>query len=485
MKIISLLLLFIPFSYTQNISNSRVEDIINNLLTGSTKISDYIFPDEYNISNRLGIEYEGVKNKFLIANDFPEEISHDLIKGKIKYEYKINMLEDNFSVLTFKIPFLNIKKEFFLKDSLLVTSPYYHSRNWKMITSEHFKFFISNETPFNEYSINLLESFINKITSILSFTDEEKNLLKDKKIFYFLCKDEDEIQKVTGFTTRGIYILAQDYIVTTYNTHYHELLHFLINVKLRKLPLYTHPFLQEGFAVAFGGRGGLDAHTISEMGVYLVKSGFANYSELLSRKDFQSMDASISYPVSGLYTAFLIKRIGIEKYLDLYKKYSASLDLKIIDRIDVNELPDEKEWNEFIDSLIDKNPVRVFEEKDYSEFDLITKQNGFEVYENEMEYLFRIKDTLLIKNSKNISNYQSKIFNEQLPKRKYNSEKYLILANQNEVSIYNLYSNNLIGKYVASFSLPTKIVNTREGLYEFVVRKNLFDEDLKEKDFAN
>jgi hypothetical protein len=194
------------------------------------------------------------------------------------------------------------------------------------------------------------------------------------------------------------------------------------------------------------------------------------------------MDASISYSVSGIYTTFLIKQLGIKKYLDLYKKYSASLDLKLIDQIDVSELPDEKEWNEFVDSLIDKNPVRVFEEKD-SEFDLITKQDGFEVYENEIEYLFRVKDTLLISPEEKIAGYQSKIFKEQLPKRKYNSEKYLILANQNEVSLYNLYSNNLIGKYVASFSLPTKIVKNRDGLYEFVVKKDLFDEEFLENNF--
>ena len=483
MKIIFLLLLFIPFSFTQNISNSRVEYIINKLLTNSPDISDYIFPDEFEISNRFGIEYKGVKNKFLIANEIPEEIPDDLIKGKIKYEYEINRLEDNFSLLTFKIPSLNIKREFFLKDSFLVTSPYYHSRNWNVIISEHFKFLISDGIAFNEYSISLLENFINKMSVVLSFTDDEKNQLKQNKIFYFLCKNEAEIQKVTGFATRGIFILAQDYVMTIYNTHYHELLHFLINFKLRKLPLYTHPFLQEGFAVAFGGRGGLDAHTIIETGVFLVKSDFANYLELLSRSDFQSTDASISYPISGLYTSFLLKRIGIEKYLDLYKKYSASLDLNLIDKISINELPDEIEWEKFVDSLIDKNPVRVFEEKDYSGFDLITKQNGFEVYENEIEYLFRVKDTLLIISGEKIFDYQSKIFKLIFPSRNYDSEKYLIIANSNEVSVYNLFSNNLIGKYVASFSIPPKALTNNNGFYEFVVRKDLFDEELLELNF--
>ena len=58
------------------------------------------------------------------------------------------------------------------------------------------------------------------------------------------------------------------------------------------------------------------------------------------------------------------------------------------------------------------------------------------------------------------------------------SEKYLIIANQNEISIYNIYSNNLIGKYVASFSVPVKSVLMKNDFFEIAVKKELFDEEL-------
>ncbi|MBK7499746.1 MAG: hypothetical protein IPI19_11735 [Ignavibacteriales bacterium] len=204
------------------------------------------------IANRFGIEYEEIENKYLIANEIPKDFTNDLLTGKIKYEYRLENLEENFSSLTITFPTLNLKREYFLKDSFLVTSTYYHSRNWKIMTADHFRVFVSDETLFNEYSINLLGDFINRMTEILSFTETERNQLKEMKIFYFLCKDEEEIQKVTGFTTRGIFILALDYIITTYNTHYHELLHFLINYKLRKLPLYTHPFCRKDLLLHLG-----------------------------------------------------------------------------------------------------------------------------------------------------------------------------------------------------------------------------------------
>jgi hypothetical protein len=422
MKIIFLLFLFFPFTYTQTISNDRIDKIITLIITNSPNISNYINPDELKIAKRFGIEYEGIENKFLIANDIPEEFSSDLINGKIKYDYEIKKLEDNFSSLIFTSSTLNLKSEYFLKDSLLVTSTYYHSRNWKTITTDHFKFFVSDESLFNEYSISLLENFINKMSLILAFSDEENNQLKENKIFYFLCKDEEEIQKVTGFVTRGIYVLAQDYVITTYNTHYHELLHFLINYKLRKLPLYTHPFLQEGFAVAFGGRGGLDAHTISEMGVFLIKSGFANYKELRNKLDFQKTDASISYPISGLYSNFLIKNIEIENYLKLYQKYSGSSENVLSEKINEEDLLSDDKWNLFIDSLLSQNPVLIKTELSVSDYEPIIKQNDCEVYENKKDYLFRVKDTLLISTPTILSNYKSKIFSQHFPSRKYNSE---------------------------------------------------------------
>lgn len=472
MKFFCIIIFLANISFSQIISTVRLDEIVNLTITNSADISNYIYPKELEISNRLGISYQDKTNKFFIANEFPK------INGKTDFDFKINNLEDNYSLLTISVPSQNTSREYYLKDSSIVSKTFYYSRNWKVKESNHFKFFISEETLFNDYSINQLDKFVEKMFDVLKFSEQQKNEIKLKKIYYFLCKDEIEIHKVTGFATRGIYILAQDYIVTTYNTHYHELVHFLINFKLKELPLYTHPFLQEGFAVAFGGRGGLDAHTISEMGVFMIKSGFANYKDLLSKLDFQKTDASISYPISGLYTSFIIKQIGIEKYLALYKKYSGDLEKIFTEKIIEPDLPTEQNWNLFVDSLLNQNPVMIKDNLDFANFKLITKQKDKEIYEDKDEYVFRVKDVLIINSSERIEKYQSKLFNEHFQNRAYNSEKYLIIANQNEISIYNLYSNNLIGKYVASFLIPVKSVLMKNDFYEFAVKKELFDEEL-------
>ena len=89
-----------------------------------------------------------------------------------------------------------------------------------------------------------------------------------------------------------------------------------------------------------------------------------------------------------------------------------------------------------------------------------------------------MKDTLLISTPTILSNFKCKIFDQYFPNRKYNSDKYLIIANQNEISVYNLFSNNLIGKYVASFSIPPNTIPIKDGFYEFVIKKDLFDENI-------
>ncbi|HQJ47051.1 MAG TPA: hypothetical protein PK195_10425, partial [Ignavibacteriaceae bacterium] len=212
MKAIFFFLIFSIINSAQTISNTRLETIVKLLVSNSPEISKYVSSDEFEISNRFGISYEGIDNKFFIANEFPK------IDRSIKYNYKIESVDDDdYSLLTISISAKNTSKEYYLKDSSIISKPFFYSRDWKTKESEHFKFFISDEKLFNHYSINQLESFITKMFDVLKFSKDQINLIKQKKIYYYLCKDENEIQKVTGFATRGMYILAQDYVVTTYN----------------------------------------------------------------------------------------------------------------------------------------------------------------------------------------------------------------------------------------------------------------------------
>jgi len=278
-----------------------------------------------------------------------------------------------------------------------------------------------------------------------------------------------------------MYNLAMDAVITTYNAHYHELMHLLINFKLQDLPLYTHPFFQEGFAVATGGRGGKEPKVILDLGVFITKSELLDYTDLLSRGEFYKVDASFSYPLCGLYNYFLIKHWGIGKYLDLYKGFSGSSSEVNTMIINENILPAKTEWYTYINSQLCSNSID-FKNPEMSTI-LIFKNESTEVSMSKGRYFFKLKDILFIKTDTCNKDYHSKKFSEIFPEKKYNNEKYLISININEISIYNLFTNNLIGNLVSSFTIPYEQIPEKDGYFSFCVKKSIFDEELKEDYF--
>lgn len=254
-----------------------------------------------------------------------------------------------------------------------------------------------------------------------------------------------------------------------------------MNYKLKDIPLYTHSFLQEGFAVAFGGRGGKDAEVILNLGRFISESNFLNYNELLNQDSFRKTDASMSYPMSGLYNKFLIKLFGIDDYLELYLKYSAN-DLNN-STISQNDLPPESEWQHFVGESTNFEQIKVdFNEKD---FKTIVDNSTYTLKEDKDAYLIKTSGNILISTPKKNDNYTSTIFRKFYPEIRYDGEKYLIRINDNEISVYNLLTNNLIASYVRVLTLDMKPVPKGNSLYTFCIDKSVFDESLNEWSIKN
>jgi hypothetical protein len=311
---------------------------------------------------------------------------------------------------------------------------------------------------------------------LLNFTDQERELLAKEKIIYILCKDNEEIKKVTGFETRGIYILAYDEVVTTYNCHQHELSHLLMNYKLKKLPLFTLAFLQEGFAVATGGRGGISRDILMDTGFYLHKSGFIPFNSIITQNEFQSENASVTYPVSGLYSFYMLHSYGLIPYLDIYTKYSG--DENYINNIKISDinLPAIGEFDEFIKNYKMRSGISL-ESKPGAQRIIYEGPQG-RIIKMDSLYRFEIKQNILLSEKEPFKNYKSSKFKELFPKTEYNGEKYLIVANKKEINLYNLYTNNLIDSYSAGLSFENKDVPVKDIYFTFYVNEKDFDEEL-------
>ena len=475
LRIIITVLLLSQLS-SQVFATDKAELFIQSLIANKN-LDSLANQSELEISKRLGIEYESVDNKFLISYDIEDMIKNSIKRDELDYNIQTVNLGADYSKVILSIKELNYQKEFYFKDGKYISPISYYSRGWKEVESKYFRFLISDTTLFNSYCIDNLENFFLKIARLLHFGDRRLKEIEANKIYYILCKDEEEIELLTGFNIRGTYNLAYDFVITTFNSHYHELMHLLMNFKLQRLPLYTHPFFQEGFAVAFGGRGGKEPEVILGIGSFLYNSKMLDYSSLLKKDDFYQFDASLSYPASGLYNKFLIEKIGIERYLELYRKYSGTADEVGKMEIFENELPQRSVWEEFLADYSKKKAIDFKSPRIQTQ--LIYDGPSAKIFEDSQRYYFNIRDTLLIGTDSKGKEYQSKKFHQVFKNRKYRGEKYLILANANEISVYNLFTNNLIANYVSSFSDTYSSVTSENGLYYFSVRKHIFDEELK------
>jgi hypothetical protein len=482
-----IILLFV-FSVEINPQPQQIKNFFDDLIKNHPVLSQYLHPEALEESKRLNITYEDVPNKFLISYDIDESIKEKINKGELSYQLSYKQLEDDFSNAVFKTNENNYSKGFYFRNEMLVSPSSYFIRNWEKKELKYFKIFLSDPVLFNGYSVEQLDYFVDVMLDLLNVTQSEKELLEKEKINYILCKDADEIEKVSGFNTRGIYILAYDEIITTYNCHFHEIAHLLINFRLKNLPLYTLPFLQEGFATAVGGRGGLGRNVLLDIGYFLDKSRFIPFNSIVTKSEFLSEDASMTYPVAALYNLFLMEELGIESYLDLYLTYSGDADYISNLSLDSIIMPPIENFYAYRDNYKKQNGIFLEVNED---FRIITESKAGTIMESENFYLMKIRSNLLLKTSVPLSNYKSnpaksgsplrsKKFEEVFPGINYAGYKYLIKADSREVYIYNLYTNILIASYCAGFTTDNKEVTTEEGYFIFYVSKDLFEEEISE-----
>lgn len=474
MKKILILIIFFCIGNLFALSEETAREFIESLINNSQNLENFVSQEELIIDSRLGVNYYNTEYKWLISYDIDSNIKNLLKNDELDHSLQIEEFENQYSKLTFITSDNEYQKEFYFNKDKYISPILYHTLGWEVRESEYFRFFISDSDLFHKRAIKKLDQFIENAIEKLQFTQEEKEKLQKEKIIYVFCKDIREIKEITGFNARGLYILASDAVITTFSCHYHELIHLLINYKLKESAIYTHPFLLEGIAVALGGRGGKKPEIITGMGYFLETSGFLSYKDLLSYKGFYQNDASLSYPVSGLYVSFLLEKIGIDAFIKLYREYNSNNSVS--KNIDPKDLPPEDEWNQFINNHKAMTNIK-FPEKLMG--NTILRKNDLIISETEEFYHYQTKSNeLLLSEIEYEKKYRSKQFNLLFPEKKYNGAKYLILIEEEEINIYNLYTNNLIACYVSAFSSSQLSVPHKDGWFTFAVRKSAFNENL-------
>ncbi len=443
---------------------------IDALISNNDSLENFVEKDELLLSQNLGITYKNIKHKFLIGNDIPDSLRSKLQSRQTAINKNIYRLDETFSFLEIEVPDYNFLRKYYFKNNKLISSEKYHSEKWKVLESRYFIFHISDENLTNPYAIEMLDTVLADFISKLNISRDKLN---GKKIHYFLCRDENEIEILTGYKSRGMCNLAYDYIISTYNNHYHELIHLLINLKLKEANLFVHPLLQEGFAVYLGGRGGIAPITLMNAGSFMLKTKFVNIKDFFSRNGFIKEDPSVSYPVAGLYTMFLFSKLKLDDYINLYKENSFDNPEMNSDWQFVPIMPEES-WDAFLTDYYNKYPVEnsLEPDGDFNSANIIYNDKGVEISFRNGSYHILADTDFLIKDTVNVGSYVSNKFKEFYPQSVYDKEHYLVKVSIGEISVYDLFINTLILQYSYGFDPLNRNIKQVNGKYSFCISAN-------------
>ncbi len=339
-----------------------------------------IHPAYQNYCNRLATCYSAYPHKSLIGYGFSQDEQNAISQSRSALTITETKFGDA-TLITLHLPDIFRPVHFAFQDGMLISPYQLQAQDWKVHQGNFIEYWVQDESTFQQQQLVILDAYCAYIAELLSISPRRLALLKQEKIRYYRCASSSEIARITGYQCRGMGILAEDAVISSFPCHFHEISHIMINFALRDIPLYTHPFLQEGFAVATGGRGGKSANVLFDIATFLYKEGFCDPLELQDANLLNAQDASITYPAAGLYNRFLLTVMNAEDYLALYRSYSN--DTGIFGAISANDLPPQSHWTAFLQSA---DFSSIFNALPPEEFALLHQSSKITIRESEHYY---------------------------------------------------------------------------------------------------
>ncbi len=479
--LLTLLGVFSCFSPSPQKTAANLEEANRQLLTAlihdAAEKNELIHPRAYQSAQRLGIHYPSRPDKFWLLYPIDETVIARFLDKEEAPRFEMVSDDGEYQVSRFLFPKDSLKLRFYWKDGQLIAPVDYYTRDWQVIKTRYFQFRISDPSRYHPYAAAQLDSFVEEMLERLHVPEEERRRLEKRKIVYCLARDADEVQQLSSFPVRGVYLLGNDYIVSFFNCHRHEVAHLLINYALKNAPLYVYPFLQEGFASAWGGRGDQAPAVIGDVGVFLETSGFLSYRQLFNVGNFRSLDPSLSYPVAAVYNRFLMSRWGTKAYLEFYTAHSAAKDAAL-PPVTPAELPEEAAFKTFLKETAQQVQISAFPEKPPGK-PLIEAHWGA-VWADSLFYYFRLRGSIRLRPEHPHPGFVSAEFREVFPDLRYSGEQYVLSVSEDEVKLFNFYTAVLQAFYARGLSTAPWPIRSDDGMYQFRLRRETLPENLAE-----
>lgn len=176
--------------------------------------------------------------------------------------------------------------------------------------------------------LDTLAAFVDSCLARLEAPTRVRRELRRQPIRYYLCADASEVHFLTGTATEGLALLEHRAVVTKWLPHEHELVHVLAHMTVGGDATAYEPFLQEGLATWWGGRGGEAPRVLLRAADHLLDTSGERLPNLLGRQRTQlfSDPTRAAYAVSGRLVQYLVETGGLRRFLRLYRLLGGDLD---------------------------------------------------------------------------------------------------------------------------------------------------------------
>ena len=510
-----LLLCSICFALLFSITNTKAETNITTLssyfdliVSGNIESAKYLWTDACRErAERFGIEYDNIPLKIDCYSPIVKDVNRmrNYLEPAVKRASNMplgfsnllysNLVEGQLVEYTYYMQNIN--------DYYWLTFPQeYYSHGWKIIESKYFRIRYDStlENQLNPIAIEEADKFIEQIASQIHLSKEKLQHIADKKIEYLFCESDKMVEEITGHLVKGTYDMPSNDIISAFFPHYHEIVHLMINYKLQKLPLYALPLLREGVAVHLGGRWGKSPKPLQIIGEFLITEQMVSLDSILTFSAFnKAATSNIAYSVSGLFSGYIIDKIGIDQYLQLYRELSGNFDsLMALTSADIKA--------KFVSSLQLKDwdnlqaDFRIYLDKIVAEAQMtpginskgkeIFNSQGVVITADKEFYNFAIsanqQDTvqgnLIFHKMENLQNTRSTLFEEQYKlDQKYIGYQYGVRYDQNEVGVYDYATNHLLAKYIWSLKPSDSYYSEKDHKLYFKFKKDVLPLELDKK----
>ena len=186
----------------------------------------------------------------------------------------------------------------------------------KQFESDHYIFHYGEETKAERD----IQSIADCQENCFRFICDVLGITPEFRIEYYLCDSAEEVGRIYGDNDPcNAFASPPDTVYAVYNEHiqcigFHEDSHLISYIINRP----DCPAVREGLAMYFD-RKWWGIQNMDWAGYYLKTDRFIPVDRLLDKEYFFSQECSVTYPIMGAFTDWLIALYGIRRFLEVYR----------------------------------------------------------------------------------------------------------------------------------------------------------------------